>query len=142
MAAEAPRNLRDELAALRIDRSAPVAKGPSRRPPTRWLAIGAGVLLALVALVLRLSLGGAKPIEVAYAARVEAGGAAPSVAVLSGSGYVVTADKYISIGVRIPGRIERFFVEESDRVKTGDPLVQLDDRDYRAALESQKAKLA
>ena len=141
MAAESPRNLRDELAALRIDRSAPVAKKPSRRPPPRWLAVGAGVLLALVALAVWLSLGGARPIEVAYASRVEAGGAAPSVAVLSGSGYVVTADKYISIGVRIPGRIERFFVDESDRVKIGDPLVQLDDRDYRAALESQKARL-
>jgi HlyD family secretion protein len=141
MAAEAPRNLRDELAALRIDRSAPAAKKQTRRPPTRWIAIGAGVVLALVALALALSLGGAKPVEVAYASRVEAGGAAPSVAVLSGSGYIVTADKYISIGVRIPGRIEKFFVDESDRVKTGDPLVQLDDRDYRAALESQKARL-
>jgi RND family efflux transporter MFP subunit len=141
MAAEAPRNLRDELAALRIDRSSSAAKKPSRRPPTRWLAIGAAVLLALLALALWLSLGGAKPVEVEYAARIEAGGAAPSVAVLSGSGYVVTADKYISIGVRIPGRIEKFFVDESDRVKTGDPLVRLDDRDYRAALDSQKAKL-
>jgi HlyD family secretion protein len=141
MAAEAPRNLRDELAALRIDRSAPAAKKQTRRPPTRWIAIGAGGVLALVALALALSLGGAKPVEVAYASRVEAGGAAPSVAVLSGSGYIVTADKYISIGVRIPGRIEKFFVDESDRVKTGDPLVQLDDRDYRAALESQKARL-
>jgi multidrug efflux pump subunit AcrA (membrane-fusion protein) len=141
MAAEAPRNLRDELAALRIDRSAPAAKKATGRPPTRWIAIGAGVLLAFVALALGLSLGGAKPVEVAYASRIEAGGAAPSVPVLSGSGYVVTADKYISIGVRIPGRIEKFFVDESDRVKTGDPLVQLDDRDYKAALESQKARL-
>jgi RND family efflux transporter MFP subunit len=141
MAAEAPRNLRDELAALRIDRSAPAAKKPTRRPPTRWIAIGAAVVLALLALALWLSLGGPRAVEVAYASRVEVGGATPSVAVLSGSGYVVTADKYISIGVRIPGRIEKFFVEESDRVKTGEPLVQLDDRDYRAALESQKAKL-
>jgi RND family efflux transporter MFP subunit len=141
MAAEAPRNLRDELAALRIDRSAPAAKQATGRPPTRWIAIGAGVLLVFIALALGLSLGGAKPVEVAYASRIEAGGAAPSVPVLSGSGYVVTADKYISIGVRIPGRIEKFFVDESDRVKTGEPLVQLDDRDYKAALESQKARL-
>ncbi|MFI5314114.1 MAG: efflux RND transporter periplasmic adaptor subunit [Myxococcota bacterium] len=142
MAAEAPRNLRDELAALRIDRSAPAAKKPSRRPPARWLALGGAIALALLVLLAWLAVGGPKPVSIAYATRVEAGGAAPSVPVLSGSGYVVTADKYISIGVRIPGRIEKFFVDESDRVKTGDPLVQLDDRDYRAALESQKAKLA
>jgi len=141
MAAEAPRNLRDELAALRIDRSPPTAKKPLGRPPTRWIAIGGAAVLALVALALWLALGGPVRVEVAYATRVEAGGRAPSVPVLSGSGYVVTADKYISIGVRIPGRIEKFFVDESDRVKTGDPLVQLDDRDYRAALESAKAKL-
>src|SRR5258706_9903310 len=77
MAADSPRNLRDELAALRIDRSAPVAKKPSRRPPPRWLAVGAGVLLALVALAVWLSLGGARPIEVAYASRVEAGRGPP-----------------------------------------------------------------
>jgi RND family efflux transporter MFP subunit len=141
MAAEAPRNLRDELAALRIDRSAPAANKPSRRPPAKWLAIGGALLALLVALVGWLSLGGPKPVEVAYASRVAPGGSAPAVPVLSGSGYIVTADKYISIGVRIPGRIEKFFVDESDRVKTGDPLVQLDDRDYKAALESQKARL-
>ncbi len=141
MAAEAPRNLRDELAALRIDRSAPAAKKPPQRIPPRWLAVAGAGAAAVVGLIVWLSLGGPRPVEVAYASRVEAGGAAPSVPVLSGSGYVVTADKYISIGVRIPGRIEKFFVDESDRVKTGDPLVQLDDRDYRAALESQKARL-
>ena len=142
MAAEAPRNLRDELAALRIDRDARKAKQPGRMPPPRWIAIGAAALAAVAALVAWLALGGPKPVEVAYANRVEPGGSAPAVSVLSGSGYVVTADKYISIGVRIPGRIEKFYVDESDRVKQGDPLVKLDDRDYHAALESQKARLA
>jgi RND family efflux transporter MFP subunit len=142
MAAEAPRNLRDELAALRIDRGARTVKKPGRLPPPRWLAAGAVVVALSVALLAWLALGGPTPVHVAYAARVEPGGAAPSVSVLSGSGYVVTADKYISIGVRIPGRIEKFYVDESDHVKKNDPLVKLDDRDYRAALESQKARLA
>ncbi|HTO54806.1 MAG TPA: efflux RND transporter periplasmic adaptor subunit [Myxococcota bacterium] len=142
MAAEAPRNLRDDLQALRIDRGTTATRKPPPRVPTRWIAIGTAVVLVLVALVVWLSLGGPKIVQVAYASRIEPGGAAPSVAVLSGSGYVVTADKYISIGVRIPGRIEKFFVDESDHVKQGEPLVQLDDRDYRAALESQKARLA
>jgi HlyD family secretion protein len=141
MAAEAPRNLRDDLQALRIDRSAPAAK-PARRPP--WIWIGASALLLLLVLLVaawRL-FGGPTEVAVGYASRIEAGGSAPSAPVLSGSGYVVTADKYISIGTRIPGRIEKFFVDEADRVKAGDPLVQLDDRDYRAALDSMKARLA
>ncbi|MEX2206266.1 MAG: efflux RND transporter periplasmic adaptor subunit [Myxococcota bacterium] len=141
MAAESPRNLRDDLQALRIDRSAATASPPSGR---RGLYIGVGGALALALLGggAWALLGGPREVTVAYASRIEAGGSAPVAPVLSGSGYVVTADKYISIGTRIPGRIEKFFVDEADRVKAGDPLVQLDDRDYRAALESSNARLA
>ncbi len=141
MAAEAPRNLRDDLQALRIDRGTSTSRPPSRRPLGGWivgLALIVAIALGLVAWWLRSS---PREVTVAYASRVEAGGRAPVAQVLSGSGYVVTADKYISVGTRIPGRIEKFFVEESDRVKAGDPLVQLDDRDYRAALESMRARL-
>ena len=141
MTAEAPRNLRDELQALRIDRSSAASKPPSR-PPWRWIGAGAIALLLVLGLGAWLAFGGPTEVSIGYAGRIEAGGSAPATPVLSGSGYVVTADKYISIGTRIPGRIEKFFVDEADRVKAGDPLVQLDDRDYRAALESMKAKLA
>jgi HlyD family secretion protein len=143
MASESPRNLRDELSALRIDRGTARPKPRARRmPSTRWLAAIAAGIAVLVALIAWLAVGGPAQVEVAYASRIEAGGSAPAAPVLSGSGYVVTADKYISIGVRIPGRIQKFFVDESDHVKSGDPLVQLDDRDYKAALESQRARLA
>jgi RND family efflux transporter MFP subunit len=61
--------------------------------------------------------------------------------VLAGSGSVVSADRYISIGVRVPGRIERYLAEEGQHVKAGDPLVELDARDYRAAVERLEALL-
>jgi HlyD family secretion protein len=143
MASESPRNLRDELTALRIDRGSARPKATPRRSlPPRWIAaVVAGVAL-LVALIAWFAVGGPRQVAVGYANRIEAGGSAPATPVLSGSGYVVTADKYISIGTRIPGRIEKFLVDEADRVKAGDPLVQLDDRDYRAALESGRARLA
>jgi RND family efflux transporter MFP subunit len=135
---ENARSVREELAALRIDRSAP--------PPRPWR--GRRTLLAVGALVLLFSgvaawrfLASPVVVEVAYALRSEPGSAAASGPVLSGSGYVVTGEKYISIGVRVPGRIDRFFVDESDRVTRGQPLVQLDDRDYRAALARAEAGL-
>lgn len=79
-------------------------------------------------------------VTVATAARVAPGDAiAP---LLSGSGYIVTGDRYVSIGVRVPGRIERYFVEEGQTVKQGDALVALDDRDYRAAVARTEAALA
>ena len=60
---------------------------------------------------------------------------------LSGSGYIVTGDRYISIGVRVAGRIDRYFVEEGQNVHKDDPLVQLDDRDYRALVSRTQAGL-
>ena len=53
---------------------------------------------------------------------------------LTGSGYVVTGERYISLGVRVPSRIERYLVEEGEVVKAGQALVQLDARQYDAAL--------
>jgi RND family efflux transporter MFP subunit len=63
-------------------------------------------------------------------------------AVLAGTGYVVTGEKYIAIGVRVAGRIERYFTDEGQSVKAGDPLVAIDDRDYRARLDKAEASLA
>ena len=81
------------------------------------------------------------PVTVAVAQRVTAGQAGPA-PLLSGSGYIVTGDRYVSIGVRVPGRIDRYFVEEGQTVHKGDPLVQLDDRDYRAAVAVIQARQA
>jgi RND family efflux transporter MFP subunit len=137
VAEETPRSLRDELQSLRIDRSE--VRGRTR--PPRWLLVaglvGVGVLAAGV---WRLAQGGPAPVEVVYAQRAEPG-AARSGPVLTGSGYVVTGEKYISIGVRVPGRIDAYLVEESERVSAGQPLVQLDRRDYEAALRRAEASL-
>jgi RND family efflux transporter MFP subunit len=63
------------------------------------------------------------------------------VPVLSGAGYVVSADRYIAIGVRVGGRIDRYMVEEGDHVQAGDPLVQLDAREYEAGVRRAEANL-
>jgi membrane fusion protein, multidrug efflux system len=52
-------------------------------------------------------------------------------------------DGYISpISSRISGTITAVFVDDNQRVKAGQPLVQLDPRDYQVAVEQAGAQLA
>jgi HlyD family secretion protein len=131
--------LRAELSSLRIERDPAPRRTPRRR--RRWwipvllalLVIGAGAVWAMRTRALAVG--------VAYATRSAPGEAGP-LPVLSGSGYIVTGDRYVSVGVRVAGRIDRYFVEEGQSVKKGDSLVQLDDRDYRAAVAATEARIA
>ncbi len=133
--------LRADLASLRIDRSSGAPAATRRQQQRRKTPIIAGgVLLAVVALAAWAIAGRALPVTVAYATLSAPGQAGPA-PVLSGSGYIVTADRYVSIGVRVAGRIDRYFVEEGQSVKQGDSLVQLDDRDYRALVTRTEAGL-
>ncbi|MBI3785268.1 MAG: efflux RND transporter periplasmic adaptor subunit [Deltaproteobacteria bacterium] len=127
--------LRSDLASLRIDRGAPIRR-PKRRRGRMLVLI---VIVALLAGVAWFGTHRVPTVTVGYAA-VSADPAGPE-PVLSGSGYIVTGDRYVSIGVRVPGRIERYFVEEGQSVKQGDRLVQIDDRDYRAAVDRAAASL-
>src|SRR5207249_10805333 len=52
--------------------------------------------------------------------------------ILTGSGYVVTRHKYITIGTKILGQIVAEPIEEGQHVRIGDLLAQIDDRDYQA----------
>jgi RND family efflux transporter MFP subunit len=132
--------LHAELASLRIDREAEVR--PVRRPRHRGRVVAsAGVLALLVILGLWSASRRALPVRVVYATLSAPGQAGPP-PVLSGSGYVVTGARYVSLGVRVAGRIDRYFVEEGQTIHTGDPLVQLDDRDYRAVVARTEAQLA
>jgi len=135
--AESAEEVRSRLAALRLERGEP---GPVRRRP-RWpLALGVLALLALGLAVMRLLGGRPTPVEVAQATVVEPA-TDEGVPVLTGAGYVVSADRYIAIGVRVAGRIERYMVEEGDRVQAGEALVQLDARDYEATVRHAEANL-
>lgn len=138
---ERGRAKRDDLAALRIDRDAvPLRGGPAWG---RWLvaaALAAGFVVASL-LAYRMTLGRTAVVRVAIAERSAPGTSAPAAAVLTGSGYVVTGERYISLGVRVPSRIERYLVEEGQKVVAGQDLVQLDARQYQAALEQARANL-
>lgn len=144
MPSEPTRTLRDELSSLKIDRGAKPVRGPGRR---RWIGAGAAMALGVGAFLLwRATVGAPVEVEVVFASASVASGsgsvaAAKGSVVLQGSGYIVTGNKYISIGVRVPGRIDAYLVDESEPVTTGQALVQLDRRDYEAALERAQATL-
>lgn len=129
--------LRSDLESLRLDRQ---ATAPPRRSHG-WAKYAVGIVVVAAAVAAWFLLGGETTVEVAQAEVVKAGDIGPP-PVLSGSGYVVTGERYVSIGVRVPGRIDEYFVEEGQSVYAGDKLVQLDDRDYSAAVQSTEAALA
>jgi RND family efflux transporter MFP subunit len=58
---------------------------------------------------------------------------------LAGTGYIVTRHKYITIGTKILGQIVSEPIEEGQRIKVGDLLAQIDDRDYQAQLRQASA---
>jgi RND family efflux transporter MFP subunit len=128
-----------DLRALRIDRTDEELAPPRRR---RWLWGTIGILVVLAVWAGARAVRGRVP-EVQTAPVVVRGGEEPvRGAVLAGTGYVVTGEKYIAIGVRVAGRIERYYADEGQAVKAGDPLVAIDDRDYRARLDKAEAALA
>ena len=129
MLSESPRNPNiHELESLRIARI--------ERPRRRFLP-----LLIVPTVIITIALAGyvgyqhtlGRPLEVetTTAELIQTEQPRP---LISGSGYVVTRDKYITIGTKILGQIVEEPIEEGRHVKKGDLLARIDDRDYLAQL--------
>ena len=71
-----------------------------------------------------------RPIDVQTAMVTVRSAGQPGV-MLTGSGYVVTQHKYISVGANVNGTIVSEPIEEGQLVKKGDLLAKIDDRNYR-----------
>ena len=118
-----------------------IARSPEPRRRSRALA-------AIVTLVIVAILAGAgyeawlhtlgRPLEVETAAVTVKSAGQPG-ELLSGSGYVITRAKYITVGTKILGQIVDEPIEEGKHVKKGDLLAKIDDRDYKAQLEQASA---
>ncbi|HXN12822.1 MAG TPA: efflux RND transporter periplasmic adaptor subunit [Candidatus Acidoferrales bacterium] len=136
MSTEAPRgpNIR-ELESLRIARSAQPKK-PSRLIPVAVTLAVLAVVGVAGYVVYQKTLGRPPEVQTAVVAVKEAGQAGT---VLTGSGYVITRHKYIVIGTKILGQIVAEPIEEGQRVKVGDLLARIDDRDYQAQLKQAYA---
>lgn len=137
---ERDEQLRSDLASLRLDRDDPLPMRGAPRRGKRWLWVSVGVVITAVAAMLFV----ARQARVVTLVRVTVADAATaaSTPVLSGAGYLVPGDKIAEIGARVPGRVAAYLVEEGQSVEAGQPLVRLDDREYRSHLDETRARLA
>jgi RND family efflux transporter MFP subunit len=143
--------LRDDLASLKIDRGAP-ASHASRGGWARKGGGGGIGLLAVFLWLIPLSLLAAagvvayrqydqlrsKPEVVVGLVQTMTPGEAEKL--LSAKGYLKSRHQAL-IGAKIPGRVERMFVEEGTRVKKGQILAVLEHNDLKAMLASRRAML-
>ncbi|HKV55783.1 MAG TPA: efflux RND transporter periplasmic adaptor subunit [Candidatus Binataceae bacterium] len=136
MAPESTRgpNIR-ELESLRITRS--------EAPPPRRRFLPFVLALMIIAIVGAAgyetylhTLGRPLEVQTATATIIAAEQPRP---LISGSGYVVTRDKYITVGTKILGQIVSEPIEEGRHVRKGDLLARIDDRDYQAQLRQALA---
>ena len=137
------RDLKEELASLRIERD---------RPPRRWgRTIGLLFLLLLVAgavlyyLRARPSLGplealGAVEVETTQATVQNTGARNAGTPILTASGYLV-ARKQSVVSSKIQGRLSELRVEEGSVVRGGEVIARLEDADYVAAIAKAKADI-
>lgn len=136
--------LSEALASLRIERgSEPRPAAPPARP--RWWPLAAGAV-ALAAAVLAWW-AGTRPARsdprLVTAARpmVEGVGGTAAGTVLSASGWIVASREAV-ISPGVAGRVVEFRYAEGERVRAGDVLARLDDREAVAQLERARAGLA
>src|SRR5229473_4299295 len=121
-----------QLATLRIER-------PQEQPRRKRSRLGSISILTLLTAVLGAAsyviyaktLGRPQTVQTIM---VLSNGAGQPGVMLTGSGYVVTRQKYITIGTKILGQIVAEPIEEGQHVKAGDVLARIDDRDYQAQL--------
>lgn len=101
----------------------------------KWLWIGLGavlVLLLIVVNVIRQAQGKITPVQFARV-RVE------DITSQVRAPGKIEAKLQVKISADLPGKVSRLLVKEGDRVKQGQLMLQLDDTQYRSALDQSRA---
>ncbi len=132
------RELKDELASLRIDREAP-RRGRWRAPLVVLVLIGVAVVAGFY-YVRSNPVFGAVEVETVQPRVESASEASAGTPILTASGYLV-ARKQSVVSSKIQGRISKLLVEEGSVVKEGDVLATLDNADAQAAIVKAKADI-
>jgi HlyD family secretion protein len=131
------RDLKDELASLRIERDPP--------RPGRWRWLVVLLLLAVVAagalyFVRAGPAFGAVAVQTVTPSVQTGSGPMAGTPILTASGYLVARRQSV-VSSKIQGRIAKLLVEEGSVVKTGDVLATLENEDYVAAIAKAKADI-
>ncbi len=131
------KDLKDELASLRIERDAP--RRGRWRIPVLLLLIAIAVAGGLYFVRARPAFGA---VEVQTVTPSVQSGTGPMAGtpILTASGYLVARRQSV-VSSKIQGRIEKLLVEEGSVVKTGDVLATLENEDYIAAIAKAKADI-
>jgi RND family efflux transporter MFP subunit len=135
------RDLKEELASLRIERDP-----PKRRRWGLWIFVL--VLLAAVSAAgLYLSRNkslltsfAAVEVEPVQASVQTTSGPSAGTPILTASGYLVARHQSV-ISSKIQGRLSGLYVEEGSVVKTGQVIARLEDTDYKASIAKSKADI-
>ena len=132
----------NDLSKLRLDKSG--ANFQRRQKIPRWGLIAIGTIAAM-SIVFLLFVNRAIEVETAVVSRVYP---SQSFTLLSASGYVV-AQRKAAVASKATGRLEWLGVEEGSKVRTGEVIARLENRDVLAAsdqavagVNSAKAELA
>jgi RND family efflux transporter MFP subunit len=124
-----------DLAKLAIDRDAPALASPRRRVRP-WLPV-LGVLALLAALLAWYRFAGRVTVEVAT---VTLAWPSQQVTLLNATGYVAPQRK-ASLSSKATGRLEWLGVLEGSRVRRGELIARLENRDVSAALGQARANV-
>ncbi len=128
---------KDALNALKIDRDAPPTPGRGGRK--WWLG---GIIAALVIILILAGwwLFHPRAVEVRIMQVVAQGGDSNGGSILNASGYVV-AEQQATVSSQVTGMITAVYAQEGMRVKQGEILARLDDRQARTLLASAHGQL-
>ena len=125
-----------DLSGLKIDRTAAVSRPARRRKKLYWIIALVCVLLVLVVLYT----GALSPAVEVETATVSQAYPSQTFTLLNASGYVV-AQRKAAVASKATGQLEWLGVEEGSRVKSGDVLARLENRDAAASRDQAAANL-
>ncbi|MGH8396666.1 MAG: efflux RND transporter periplasmic adaptor subunit [Gammaproteobacteria bacterium] len=128
---------KDALNALKIDRDAPPAPSHVHRG---WWIGSIAVIAVIIAVVLAWWFMHPSAVLVQTQSVVVQGGDASGGSILNASGYVV-AEQQATVSSQITGMINAVYAQEGMRVKKGEVLARLDDRQARALLAGAQNQL-
>jgi RND family efflux transporter MFP subunit len=136
------RDLKDELASLKIDRAE-----PRRGKLAKWIvvllllaAIGGGAWYFVRSKAVLANLTAVEVETTRASVQTSGGGAQAGTPILTAAGYLVARHQSV-ISSKIQGRLSGLYVEEGSYVKSGQVIARLEDTDYKAAIIKAKADI-